>query len=247
MDSSESTDTAEQPIQDKELLSFKTAFWLVFGIILFIQVFQFISAYIYDLDANYISKDYMIYSEVMAIIWYAISVILINNSIHTYKLKPKDLYNFNVEIFIQYFPDILKYFASTAFFVILFSFISNETELNLENQPYYVILLSFVVTVLIAPIAEEIMFRGYLYSAMFSIFKRKRERLVVNSMIFATAHVFIVSFMLGAIVPYYIFVLGYLIALLYEKSRSILPCIALHALNNALVFTIDIIKLTYCQ
>jgi len=38
-------------------------------------------------------------------------------------------------------------------------------------------------------------------------------------------------------------VLGYLIAKLYQDSRSVLPGIALHVLNNALVAGIDLIKL----
>jgi CAAX protease family protein len=245
MDSSKSIDSTDSPQVENELLSFMKAFWLVFGIIVFIQIFQFVSTLIFGLDGDEVPTDYMVYSEVMAIIWYTLSVIFINNSIHSQNYKPSILYNFNVEVFKQYLPDVLKYFAGTATFIILLSFLSTETELQLENQPQFVIILSFVVTVIMAPIAEEIMFRGYLYSAMFSTFKQKKERLVVNAMIFSVVHVFVVSFIFGAAVPYYIFVLGYLIALLYENSRSILPCIALHALNNALVFTIDIIKLEY--
>ena len=79
---------------------------------------------------------------------------------------------------------------------------------------------------------------------MLGTFKRKRERLVVNAMLFAAAHVFIVFFLLGASVPYYIFILGYLLASLYEETRSILPSVALHFLNNAFVLAIDVYKLT---
>jgi len=234
-------------IVKQNTLSFKNAFWWIFGIIVFIQIFQFISTLIYGIDGDEIPPEFMLYSEFMAIIWYILSVFIINNNIHSQKCKSSDLYNFDFPVLMRYLPDTIKYFIGTAVFVLLLSFISAETELQLENQPITVLLLSFLVTVIIAPIAEEIMFRGYLYSSMLSTFKRKKERLVVNAMIFSAAHVFFVSFILGADIPYYIFVLGYLIALLYENSRSILPCIVLHALNNGLVFTIDIIKLNYFQ
>lgn len=245
MDFMESGDKVAIPVQDKEPLSFKNAFWLIFGIIAFIQVFQFISALIYGIEDNYIPTEFLVYSDIMAIIWYALSIIIIHYNIKSQKYNPFLLYNFNTSTLFQHLPDVLKYFGGTALFVILFSLITKETELHLEEQPQFVILLSFVVTVIIAPVAEEIIFRGYLYSSMASTFKRKKERLVVNAMIFSAAHVFIISFVLGADIPYYIFVLGYLIALLYENSRSILPCIVLHALNNFLVFVIDIFKLQY--
>ena len=69
--------------------------------------------------------------------------------------------------------------------------------------------------------------------------------MVVNAMLFACAHVLLVEFIWGAAIPYYIFALGYLIAKLYEESRSIGPCIILHGLNNGLVFCIDLVKMNY--
>ena len=81
--------------------------------------------------------------------------------------------------------------------------------------------------------------------AMLSKFKRKKERIIVNAMFFSAAHVFLFEFLIGATVPFYIFILGFFLAKLYEEYRSVLPCILLHFLNNALVFAIDFAKVKH--
>jgi len=181
--------------------------------------------------------------EVISITWYVLSIILIHYSFTNQGLNPWLFYKIDLELLKKHLPQTLKYFTGTAIFVILLSLISSETELQLEEQNSTLIVLMIVTATIIAPVCEEMVFRGYLYSSMIPVFKRDRERLVVNAMLFAAAHVFFIVFALGGTVPYYIFVLGYLIAKLYQDSKSILPCILLHVLNNSLVAVIDLIKL----
>ena len=60
---------------------------------------------------------------------------------------------------------------------------------------------------------------------MILAFKREKERMVVNAILFAGAHVFLAAFLLGAFVPYYISVLGFLLSRFYDKSGSVLYCV----------------------
>ena len=179
----------------------------------------------------------------MNYIWLKFFTYLIPFYNNTWIILDSSFYKIDFEILKRHLPQTLKYFAGTAIFVILLSFISPETELQLEEQRTAIIILMLLTATVIAPVCEELVFRGYLYSAMIPVFKREKERLVVNAMLFASAHVFLIAFALGETVPYYIFILGYFIAKLYEDSKSVLPGILLHLLNNSLVAIIDLIKL----
>jgi membrane protease YdiL (CAAX protease family) len=82
----------------------------------------------------------------------------------------------------------------------------------------------------VAPVCEELFFRGYLFGAL-----RRHGLLVaagVTGLAFGLAHV--LSSPIGFIVP--LAGLGVLLCLLYERTGSLYPCIALHALNNSVAF-----------
>ncbi len=87
-------------------------------------------------------------------------------------------------------------------------------------------LLTFVGVAIVAPIAEEIFFRGFLYGGL-------RSRLgvagamVVSAAFFTTLHLSIDLF-----IP--IFILGLFLAWLYESTGSLYPGMFLHAANNAI-------------
>jgi membrane protease YdiL (CAAX protease family) len=80
--------------------------------------------------------------------------------------------------------------------------------------------------VVVAPLAEEIFFRSFTYSAL-----RKRfgilPGIVVTSAYFALIHDFF------SYLP--IFVLGVALAYLYERRQSIVAPVALHFFHNARV------------
>ena len=87
-----------------------------------------------------------------------------------------------------------------------------------------------VLFVVIAPIAEEFFFRGFLYGAL-----RTRLRwlpaALVGGLIFGSLHVFT-----GLEAVPLLIALGVILCLLYERTQSLYPCIAFHALNNALAY-----------
>jgi uncharacterized protein len=87
-------------------------------------------------------------------------------------------------------------------------------------------LASFIAVAIIAPFAEEIVFRGFIYGGL-----RSRFGVVVatiTSTLFFTA----LHFTIEQFIP--LFVLGLFLAWLYEKSGSLYPGIILHAANNAI-------------
>jgi len=90
------------------------------------------------------------------------------------------------------------------------------------------LLLALFLGAVVAPIAEEVYFRGFIYAGL-------RERLglgwavVLSAALFALAHL-----VPSVVVP--IFVMGLVFALLYEWTGSLWPCVALHTAVNALAF-----------
>jgi len=78
----------------------------------------------------------------------------------------------------------------------------------------------------VAPIAEEIFFRGFVFAGLRPRYGWQRAA-VISSALFALIHL-----IPTAIVP--IFILGYIFAHLYHRSNSIWPAILMHSATNAL-------------
>lgn len=84
--------------------------------------------------------------------------------------------------------------------------------------------VAVVVVAILAPIGEEIFFRGFVYSAL----KRKwgiAVGIIASAAIFALFHVTPLLY-----IP--MFIIGAVLALLFEYRGSLAPNILLHALNN---------------
>lgn len=91
------------------------------------------------------------------------------------------------------------------------------------DDPARVVWFAFLICVLV-PIAEETFFRGFAYPPL-----RRRYgaqlAMIITAVVFGAAHLQIVNFLPIAL-------LGYIMALLYERTRSLLPAIVLHGVNN---------------
>jgi membrane protease YdiL (CAAX protease family) len=79
---------------------------------------------------------------------------------------------------------------------------------------------------IVAPIVEEIFFRGFVFAGLRPRYGWQRAA-VISSALFALIHL-----IPTAIIP--IFILGYIFAYLYQRSDSILPAILMHSATNAL-------------
>lgn len=94
----------------------------------------------------------------------------------------------------------------------------------IEEEKPPVLLFSTLFAAVFGPVAEEIFFRGFVYSAL-------KKKIGVFWSIFSTAAVFAVLHAhLVGLVP--IFVLGVLLAYLFEKTGSLVAPIAVHIAHN---------------
>ena len=82
----------------------------------------------------------------------------------------------------------------------------------------------------VAPVIEEIYFRGYVFRAYLQK-KGLFPAFLFSSALFAAVHM-----NLPAFVP--IFAMGLLLSYAYRRTGSLLPCIVAHATNNAVAFTL---------
>jgi membrane protease YdiL (CAAX protease family) len=94
-----------------------------------------------------------------------------------------------------------------------------EGELGSEWNPVVLILLAVVA----APILEELLFRGFMCRTMLG-FWSKRNAVFGSALIFAIVHP-------GTSFPP-VFLLGIATAVLYLRSRSVVPGMLVHALYN---------------
>lgn len=95
-----------------------------------------------------------------------------------------------------------------------------------ESLPGWLLVGFFFAAVVVAPVVEEILFRGLLHNAL-------RARLgpgaiVVSSGLFAAIHLYVINFL-----P--VFALGLLLAWLYERRGSLWAPIVAHAFANGMV------------
>jgi uncharacterized protein len=104
------------------------------------------------------------------------------------------------------------------------------SELGADKSTVALIAVMILVTV-IAPVAEEFFFRGYFFTALRN-WKGLWPAAVLTGLVFGAIHVG--SAPIGFLVP--LMFLGFVLCLLYWRTGSLLPCIALHCLNNALAF-----------
>lgn len=90
---------------------------------------------------------------------------------------------------------------------------------------------SIVATCLLAPILEEMLFRGIILRSFLNQYSRSTA-ILWSALFFGLAHLniyqFVVAFMLGTVAGW-----------LYERSRSLIPCIALHGFYNSSLVALE--------
>ena len=101
-------------------------------------------------------------------------------------------------------------------------------ELGVSGSTLNLVLVVVLITV-IAPLGEELFFRGYFFGSLRN-WKGFLPAAIITGAVFGAIH--IGSSPLGFTVPLAFF--GFGLCLLYEKTGSLYPCIALHAMNNAI-------------
>lgn len=217
-------------------LNFKRALLTVAIAIAVNQFFQLGVQIHYGFFTETYPPRYYWIQEISAVIWYLFMTAWVILDIGEQGIRARDLFQLYWLPLRLHLGTFLKYTGITVVGVSFLTLLLPSSGLGLENLSTGQIALTVLNLSVLAPVCEELIFRGYLYPAMIPAFKHPRQRIVVNAMFFGAAHVFLVMFFIGASMPFYIFLIGFLLASLYEKSRSILPGILLHATNNTLVF-----------
>ncbi|HEX3433225.1 MAG TPA: CPBP family intramembrane glutamic endopeptidase [Solirubrobacteraceae bacterium] len=91
--------------------------------------------------------------------------------------------------------------------------------------------LSAALTCVVAPIGEEFLFRGYIFTALRN-WRGPWTAAVVTGLLFGLVHVG--SAPLLDLVTLAVF--GFALCLLYRRTGSLYPCIVVHSLNNSIAF-----------
>jgi CAAX protease family protein len=100
------------------------------------------------------------------------------------------------------------------------------------NESTLLAVFTGIFVILIAPFAEEFFFRGFLFQALRRSWGTWGGALG-SALIFSAFHLEPSKFVQLAI-------LGMALALLFDKTDSLWPCILLHALNNTLAFAVTV-------
>lgn len=106
-------------------------------------------------------------------------------------------------------------------------------SLGVETSTAALVAVCVLVTV-IAPIAEEILFRGFMFGALRN-WRGPIVSAVITGILFGAIHAG--SADVEFLVP--LALLGVLLALLRWKTGSLLPCMVVHAFNNSIAFGVN--------
>lgn len=96
------------------------------------------------------------------------------------------------------------------------------------------VLLLFFTLVVLAPVCEEIFFRGYLYPALRNRMDRQ-PAMLINGVLFAAAHFELIGFLPR-------FLLGWGLCYIYERKKNLSGPMAGHALYNGLILAFSVLK-----
>ena len=109
------------------------------------------------------------------------------------------------------------------------------TEALGADQGTLTLVLAGLVVIVFAPVAEEVFFRGFFFGALRGRFALLPAALI-NGVLFGLVH-FTGSGTL-ALLPI-LGVLGLVFCLVYERTGSLYPVIAMHAVNNTVAFSVQ--------
>lgn len=99
------------------------------------------------------------------------------------------------------------------------------------NENTTLLIASAVLTCVIAPFCEEFLFRGYIFTALRN-WHGPWLAALLTGILFGAVHA--TSAPAAYLVP--LGFLGFGLCLLYWRTRSLLPCIAAHSINNSIAF-----------
>src|SRR5207248_8064904 len=100
-----------------------------------------------------------------------------------------------------------------------------------SDEGTLLLLLSAGLTCVVAPICEEILFRGFIFAALRN-WRGTLPAALITGLLFGGVHAGSAPAL--DLVP--LAVLGFALCLLYQRTGSLYPCIVAHSLNNSIAF-----------
>jgi membrane protease YdiL (CAAX protease family) len=135
---------------------------------------------------------------------------------------------------------MLSFYALVALYSVIVQPDAQQTvaqDLGADQGTFGMIAAGFMV-ICVAPFAEEFFFRGFFYRAL-----RSRWSVLgaaaIDGLLFGVIHYDFSGADALLILPP-LGILGFIFCLVYERTGSIYPTIAMHALNNAIAFGVTI-------
>lgn len=172
-------------------------------------------------------------SQLFKLFYYCLSLVLVYLVLrYTYKVHITKVFNFKS----YHFPLILKVCSILTVLHVLDALVARNRPgpaavSNLKLLDTQSLILFLFVAIFVAPIAEEIIFRGLLYSPLY----RKMGRypaIILSALIWTYGHS-LEMYPRITIFAFGIFVIGILLAWLYDRSGSLFPSIIVHMFQNS--------------
>lgn len=170
------------------------------------------------------------------------SVLLINFFFEKHNLKEigfvkTTLLWVGIAVFFAFFMIIARVILATVI-ILLFPFMDVGAEALQEvfienNSNILTQLITLLIGGVIAPIGEELFFRGFLHNWLRNRLKMW-PAILLSSFIFSAFHIIPLQALMA-------FPVGILTAWLYEKSKSLTAPILVHVTNNTFAFTVAIL------
>lgn len=179
-----------------------------------------------DLDSGgFIIVGTIVQDLVMIAAAYFVTADLGRPTARTFGLRP-----FKSSAFGWIFAALVAYLILTSIYTVLVDPPSEQLPSGLEDadQNLLLAIATGMLLIVVAPLAEEVFFRGFMYQAFRNSFGVLPGALL-SALIFGAIHFEFFKLVQLAI-------LGVILALLFEKTRSLWSPIILHAVNNTLAY-----------
>ena len=176
-------------------------------------------------------KFYLIIGLLSPVIFYLYGYISVVLLILYYALNLKNKFVFNkrdIKKTLKYFLVFLPIIFVISFLckLILFEYEEQKMVLEIKKNFYNNLFINFLLIIIVAPIIEEIVFRGLFYKTL-KKFVPFIQASIISSLIFAIIHENILSFTI-------LFLFSLYLTWIYERTNSILYPILTHSIFNFL-------------
>ena len=139
-------------------------------------------------------------------------------------------------------------FKSFLYFIPLLAILTVNLWNGIKMNTSLINTILFIISMICVGFLEEIIFRGFLFVSMSK--SGLKSAIIVSSITFGIGH--IVNLLNGGdFVPtllqvFYAIAIGFLFTIMFYKSKSLIPCIIVHAVFNSLsIFSVENSSMTF--